>query len=396
MGKKRLEGGTIHPRASLAGQAADHLRRQIVTRFNPSDPLPSERELGRLLGVSRKTVRKAIEQLCGEGWLARPRGGAPRVAKPPSRPVHTSGLIVPMDANSLLHSRFYRDVTSGLHEAAVANQRSILYLFSLAGHKGDLLSALMGLPNIRMVDSLLTLEVFDETVMAELARLAPVVALDTDCRAAGVSSICFDHEASTQMAFKYLYDLGHRRIGIAIRPLPDVDPAIQARHRGFVQAMQRVGLSLTSDLELRPRFDGVARAAERFLTLPAYRRPTALVATENAWPLIYALTRRGVRIPQDLSIVTIGRREGWMECLDRLWEIENPRRQPSRDEHDRFLCSIPPTMRGLVLTTVELPARRMGRLGMAELIRRLEQPGGECTHQVLPMQLRLGTSTTSR
>ncbi len=82
---RKVQANPIQPRNTVAGQAAEQLRRQILTRFNPGDALPSERELGRLLNVSRKTVRKAIEQLRGEGWLARPRGAAPRVGRPPGK-----------------------------------------------------------------------------------------------------------------------------------------------------------------------------------------------------------------------------------------------------------------------------------------------------------------------
>lgn len=393
MAKRKPDGNPIDPRATLAGETAGQLRRQIVTRFNPGDPLPSERELGRLLGVSRKTVRKAIDQLRAEGWLTRPRGGAPTVARPPTRPVHTTGLLFPFEATILLQSTFYREVTMGLHEAALENQRSVLYLFSLAGHKTDLLSAMMSMPNIRMVDSLVAFETFDEAVLAELSNLVPTVALDVDYRVPGVSTICFDHQASTQMAYKYLYDLGHRRIGIVVRPMPDPDPAVQARYQGLQHAAQQAGLSITPELEYQMRFDHVSNVADRILALPVHKRPTALVTCDNAWPIAAALAFRGLRIPQDISIVTIGCRENWLEVLDRLWQIEHPREKPSREALDRFICRLPTSLTCLSITTVELPARQMGRMGMQELIRRLEQPASEPTHQMLPMQLGPGNST---
>ncbi|MCS6826193.1 MAG: winged helix-turn-helix domain-containing protein [Caldilinea sp.] len=52
--------------------AAEQLRRRIESGELKADrALPSERELAEMLGVSRMTVRVAIEQLANEGLLVR-------------------------------------------------------------------------------------------------------------------------------------------------------------------------------------------------------------------------------------------------------------------------------------------------------------------------------------
>jgi GntR family transcriptional regulator len=52
--------------------AAEQLRRRIESgELKADSALPSERELAEMLGVSRMTVRVAIEQLAGEGLLVR-------------------------------------------------------------------------------------------------------------------------------------------------------------------------------------------------------------------------------------------------------------------------------------------------------------------------------------
>ena len=69
------------PRSQLLFDGA---RRQIARRIDagelaPGDRLPSERWFGETLGVSRTTVRRAIEELIGEGVLEA-RAGAVHVA----------------------------------------------------------------------------------------------------------------------------------------------------------------------------------------------------------------------------------------------------------------------------------------------------------------------------
>ena len=49
----------------------------------PNDRLPSEREIADRLGVSRPTVRRALDQLAAEGRVHRVQGSGTFVAEPP-------------------------------------------------------------------------------------------------------------------------------------------------------------------------------------------------------------------------------------------------------------------------------------------------------------------------
>lgn len=49
--------------------------------FIPERPIPSERELGEILGISRMTVRQALNQLVAEGVLYREKGKGTFVSK---------------------------------------------------------------------------------------------------------------------------------------------------------------------------------------------------------------------------------------------------------------------------------------------------------------------------
>lgn len=67
----------------LYHQVKENLREAIADRaLKPEDMLPSERELSEVYGLSRQTVRQAVQELVQEGLLRRIAGIGTFVAKP--------------------------------------------------------------------------------------------------------------------------------------------------------------------------------------------------------------------------------------------------------------------------------------------------------------------------
>jgi GntR family transcriptional regulator len=54
----------------------------LIESLNVGDSIPSERQLASDLGVSRLTVRAALDELVREGYLLRRRGAGTFVAEP--------------------------------------------------------------------------------------------------------------------------------------------------------------------------------------------------------------------------------------------------------------------------------------------------------------------------
>lgn len=77
------KGLNMDPRIPLYYQLMQHLRRQIEEeKYKPGDPFPSEHELCREFGVSRPTVRHALNELAREGLLHRLKGKGTFVSEP--------------------------------------------------------------------------------------------------------------------------------------------------------------------------------------------------------------------------------------------------------------------------------------------------------------------------
>jgi GntR family transcriptional regulator, transcriptional repressor for pyruvate dehydrogenase complex len=80
-------------------EVAKQIERLILTKLNPGDKLPAERELAELLGVSRSSIRDAMRRLQMIG-LVEPRQGAGNIV----RDISSEALVSPL-ANVIAHKR---------------------------------------------------------------------------------------------------------------------------------------------------------------------------------------------------------------------------------------------------------------------------------------------------
>lgn len=117
--------------------------------------------------------------------------------------------------------------------------------------------------------------------------------------------VLFDRENNNYQAGRHLLEIGHRDIGLY---LVQAGPALsEPRRQGFQRALDESGVPLREEWVFwgwSSGDDGVA-LADRFLALP--KRPTGLCIVNDQVALAFAsaLLRRGVRIPGELSLVTL-------------------------------------------------------------------------------------------
>jgi len=87
-----LERGSAR---SLHEQIFDRLHRELRQSLRPGDQVPTEEDLTREYGVSRSTVRKALERLVAEGILIRRQGKGTFLAQPVPHIVHAIDRVAP-------------------------------------------------------------------------------------------------------------------------------------------------------------------------------------------------------------------------------------------------------------------------------------------------------------
>lgn len=157
----------------------------------------------------------------------------------------------------------------------------------------------------RKVDgvAIMTSEMEDRLVKVFNHRDIPLVFMDVGVPGPGVSRVCVDHAAGVAMAMDHLVGLGHRRIAFISGPL-DLFSA-RTRFHAFRESLERHGLSAEPGLiqEANHRADGGHNAMLRILNSGA--KPTAVVASNDLTAIgaMGAIHERGMRIPQDISIV---------------------------------------------------------------------------------------------
>ena len=143
-----------------------------------------------------------------------------------------------------------------------------------------------------------------------------VVLLHREVESASASVVALPYERLGRRAVEALADFGHRRIALVIS---NKSPTSQAYERGARQALTDHRLPLTEDWIYRPpqgevstntsdRVAAIEAQLDRLLNLPAEQRPTALFANweGDAQLLLLLLLSRGVRVPEDISIITSG------------------------------------------------------------------------------------------
>lgn len=161
-------------------------------------------------------------------------------------------------------------------------------------------------------------KVDDAVVALAQERKLPFVALDLDA-GPGTSSVLIEDRRGAALAARHLLELGHRRIGILSLPAkggcdsPTGLGRIQAsafrfirdRLAGYGEALAEHGLTLEQApiLELKGDAEHDAPAVRDFLA--AYPDLTALLAMADilAFAALGAAQARGLRVPEDLSIV---------------------------------------------------------------------------------------------
>jgi LacI family transcriptional regulator len=177
-----------------------------------------------------------------------------------------------------------------------------------------------------------------------------------------IPAVSAAHSAGADLAVKHLLSLGHRRIAAITGPRGWI--ATEDRLRGFHAALAAAGilpereLVVEADFQIEPGL----RATRRLLDL--HDPPTAIFAFNDniAIGAMQAARERGVRVPQDLSVVGFDDLEAA--------EIVTP-----------------------ALTTVRQPLAEMGRMAVSLLERLIEGQRIEALHVELRTQLVVREST---
>jgi DNA-binding LacI/PurR family transcriptional regulator len=206
-------------------------------------------------------------------------------------------------------------------------------------------------------------EVSSDELRRALAEGPPFVVVDPLLPLdVGLPSIAGANRSGAEQAMRHLLALGHRRIAAITGPPGWL--ATEGRRSGYRAALDAAGITLEPALEVEADFQigPGAEAAASLLDLP--EPPTAIFAFNDAIAVgaMHAARERGLRLPEDLSIV------GYDDVT--------------------FATIVAPA-----LTTVRQPLAEMGRTAVNLLVRMLDGRQGGTQQIELPTRLVVRQST---
>ncbi len=304
--------------------------------------LPSERFLAEELGVSRPTVRRAIEPLVQEGLLESQPGRGTLVPETSSREeLRTDwkvlALLLPDIAN-----RFFSEVAESIEYTAL--QRGYQILLCNSRHQTHLEEFHIRKIMAHRVKGVILAHDPNQEVSGslELLRRAriPTVLLFSTAREADCDSVVLDDRAGVDQALRYLVSLGHKRIAFC-RPLSGTRPHPRETHyQAFMNRNGAAGSEFLLDVVDKADHEIQSRIRE-LLSLP--NAPTACLAGNDnvALMLTKNLASLNISLPDAFSVVGF--------------------------DNVRYVQHLP-----VPLTTIDQPKQEMGRRAAELLFERID------------------------
>lgn len=307
----RNKSQSINPRLPIP--LPQQLKQIIIEKIRqgeyiPGERIPAERTLAETYGISRISAREGLTELIAEGYLYRIPGKgtfverANQVARKLERAEFSVAFVIRKAWYAFAQSGYMR-ILEGVERALRTRNYRLVFVT-----KEDEESLGFDPKHAREAgyDGLIMVGPTSEGQVNELqAARVPFILLDPPATIAGVNSISMDYYEGSQQAVRYLARLGHREIGY-------IGIEHSEKYRGHLDALRGLGLQANPQFAQFIEVGGVEipgyqhgrEAMEQMLKLGAL--PTAMQITNDlvAMGVMDVLRREGLRIPDDLSIVT--------------------------------------------------------------------------------------------
>ncbi len=333
----------------------------------------SLKELAASLGLSQTTVSRALNGYpeVGEKTRRRVLEAAERAnyrASTAARRLATGranalGLVFSTERN-ILERPIVMDFLTGVSETAAREGLDIVLTPTRAGEEAD---ACMRLATSGLVDALvLTSPILDEVRTSGIADLAfPIVAHGRPLHGQSVPYLSIDNFGGFKRGAQHLIALGHRRIGLVNGEARQA--YAQDRTEGLGAALDEAGIARAQNLIRYGPLTFTLGYQSTLSILDEPQPPTALLASSVLVALgaMKALAERGLRVPQDMSIVA----------------------------HDDEVAAFPPSMATPQLTTLNSSIRAAGARIAEMALERIASGGAPVASEVWPVPLTIRGST---
>lgn len=250
-------------------------------------------------GVNEKTKEKVFKIMKENNYW--PNGVARTLSTNKS---YMIGIFVPTHINHF----FFREVINGIEKICGQNGYDLVYFTNNKWREdrdtGIEFSFVEKCKN-RNVDGTMLVG-FNKGNISRFNKLVesdiPSVFIDVDLVSKNTSYVMSDNIKGAKKAVKYLYDLGHRKLGM-LMGANYVKPA-HDRFLGFQQTINELGMEYNSDWVFSGKYteENGYKAMKRILKMK--EQPTAILGEDVfAIGAIRAIREEGLEVPVDFSVM---------------------------------------------------------------------------------------------
>jgi len=301
--------------------------------------------------VAPTTLRRVLAVVEKLGYIPSAQPKILRTAR-----THVIVALVPDISNP-----FFSEIIRGIAQVAHGNGYSVL--LGDTQNNRDRETAYAQLLATRQADGIITLLPHLPAIAA--AGRLPLVNACEYFNDNSVTKVLVDNRKAAQEATSYLLSLGHREIAFVSGPMDT--PICVDRDAGYELALRAAGIERNPRLTVIGNFS-IESGIEAALHLLAHKQPPTAIFCANdemAMGAMQALKLRGLRIPEDVSVIGF-------------------------DDIRYARHTDPP------LTTVSQPKGALGRNAMELLLEILEDPHTPVRKVMLPTELVIRGSTRKR
>lgn len=257
----------------------------------------ASRALNNAYGIAPATREKVLATARRLDYVVSPdavrlaRGGTRRVA-----------LVVPH-----IDRWFFGAMVAGI-EDVLAKAEVDLLLYHVGGPE-DRKNFFTRLPARRKVDAVVVVAFPVDDAERDRLALMGVTIVAAGGQSVEYPYVCIDDHRAGRRAVDHLVGLGHRRVAMIAAHDPDQPgwPARSGRSEAYVDALAEIGVPLRDELIRDVDWGGTNAAAAMDDIIDGTDPPTAVYAhsDELALGVLRSLHRRGLRVPEDVSVIGI-------------------------------------------------------------------------------------------
>lgn len=296
--------------------------------LNPGDKLTSENELCARFHLSRQTVRHAIGLLEEEGLVIRRRGSGTyindnRLASMDGRnriaviSTYVDSYIFPRTIQGIENYLFEKgfSVQISFTNNLLERERTILEDITARDDVAGIIieATKSGLPNPNL-----------PLIRTLMEKKIPILFINSYYPQLPLPHVTLSDRLSAELAVKYLADAGHRKIG-ALMKFDDGQGHL--RYAGYLDTCRRLGISAGDSGIVWLDTEGEGHLHDyRDRILRNFRDCTAVFCYNDklAFQLEMLLKEEGIRVPEDISLISIDDSELAELAETRLTSVHHP------------------------------------------------------------------------